>query len=121
MSKRIALLFAGQSGLEIYQRLILDAPRALRPGGWLIMELGFGSLNGVQEKWELRVTAAAYREYQRKWGDWEPKGNVLMLGAVKKNGGWSIDLDTGALGQGEGYITGKLFNFKPMACAEMPH
>src|SRR5437870_4315663 len=42
-------LFAGQSGLEIYERLVLDAPRVLRPGGWLIMELGFGSLNHVQE------------------------------------------------------------------------
>ncbi len=36
-------LFAGPTGLEIYERLIADAARVLRPGGWLIVELGFGS------------------------------------------------------------------------------
>jgi release factor glutamine methyltransferase len=35
-------LFGGPSGIEIYERLIADAPRVLRPGGWLIVELGFG-------------------------------------------------------------------------------
>ncbi len=35
-------LFAGQSGFEIYDRIVADAPRVLRPGGWLVMELGFG-------------------------------------------------------------------------------
>jgi release factor glutamine methyltransferase len=38
-------LFAGESGIEIYEGIVADAPRVLRPGGWLIMELGFGSLN----------------------------------------------------------------------------
>lgn len=33
-------LFAGESGLEIYERLIPEAARVLRPGGWLVMELG---------------------------------------------------------------------------------
>ena len=42
-------LFAGESGFEIYQRIVADAPRVLRPGGWLVMELGFGSLNRVTE------------------------------------------------------------------------
>ncbi|HWB83688.1 MAG TPA: peptide chain release factor N(5)-glutamine methyltransferase [Bryobacteraceae bacterium] len=40
-------LFGGETGLEIYARLVAEAPRVLRPGGWLIMELGFGSLDGV--------------------------------------------------------------------------
>jgi release factor glutamine methyltransferase len=35
-------LFAGQTGFEIYDRIVADAPRVLRPGGWLVMELGFG-------------------------------------------------------------------------------
>jgi len=35
-------LFAGPTGLEIYQRIVADAPRILRSGGWLVMELGFG-------------------------------------------------------------------------------
>ena len=41
-------LFAGQTGFEIYDRIAADAPRVLRPGGWLVMELGFGSLDYVQ-------------------------------------------------------------------------
>ena len=40
-------LFAGETGFEIYDRIVEDAPRVLRPGGWLILELGFGSLNHV--------------------------------------------------------------------------
>jgi release factor glutamine methyltransferase len=41
-------LFAGPTGLEIYQRIVADAPRVLRPGGWLVMELGFGCEAGVR-------------------------------------------------------------------------
>jgi release factor glutamine methyltransferase len=41
-------LFAGASGFEIYDRIVADAPRVLRPGGWLVMELGFGSLDHVK-------------------------------------------------------------------------
>ena len=41
-------LFAGASGFEIYDRIVTDAPRVLRPEGWLIMELGFGSLEHVK-------------------------------------------------------------------------
>jgi release factor glutamine methyltransferase len=35
-------LFGGERGFEIYDRIAADAPRVLRPGGWLILELGFG-------------------------------------------------------------------------------
>jgi release factor glutamine methyltransferase len=35
-------LFGGPTGLEVYRRIVDDAPRVLRPGGWLVMELGFG-------------------------------------------------------------------------------
>jgi release factor glutamine methyltransferase len=41
-------LFAGESGFELYQRIVRDAPRVLRPGGWLIMELGFGCAPRVE-------------------------------------------------------------------------
>jgi release factor glutamine methyltransferase len=41
-------LFAGPTGLEIYERLITDAPRVLRPGGWLLVELGYNSLEPVR-------------------------------------------------------------------------
>jgi release factor glutamine methyltransferase len=42
-------LFAGDSGLEIYQRFLQQAPLALTPGGRLFMELGYRSLDGVRE------------------------------------------------------------------------
>ena len=41
-------LFAGDTGFEIYDRIVADAPRVLRPGGRLIMELGFGSRDYVE-------------------------------------------------------------------------
>ena len=41
-------LFAGPTGLEMYQRLIGDAERVLRPGGWLLVELGYNSLEPVR-------------------------------------------------------------------------
>lgn len=42
-------LFAGASGLEIYQRLIACARSVVKPGGGLMMELGFQSLAGVRQ------------------------------------------------------------------------
>jgi release factor glutamine methyltransferase len=40
-------LFAGETGYEIYERIVADAPRVLGPGGWLVTELGFGSRDYV--------------------------------------------------------------------------
>jgi release factor glutamine methyltransferase len=40
-------LFAGESGVELYARIAADAVRVLRPGGWLIMELGFGTADRI--------------------------------------------------------------------------
>jgi release factor glutamine methyltransferase len=42
-------LFAGDSGFEIYRRLISGATAVLIPGGRLMMELGYQSLAGVRE------------------------------------------------------------------------
>ena len=42
-----AALFAGPTGFEIYERLVIDAERVLRPAGWLIMELGYHSRDRV--------------------------------------------------------------------------
>jgi release factor glutamine methyltransferase len=41
-------LFAGQTGLEIYQRLVAQAVAALRSGGALILELGYRSCDEVR-------------------------------------------------------------------------
>jgi len=42
-------LFGGPSGLEIYERMIPEAHRVLCPGGWLLFELGYNSLQPVRE------------------------------------------------------------------------
>jgi release factor glutamine methyltransferase len=41
-------LFAGSTGLEMYQRLVAEARRVLRPGGWLLLELGYNSVEPVR-------------------------------------------------------------------------
>ncbi len=52
-------LFAGETGFEIYDRIVATAPRVLRPGGWIVMELGFGARDhvaGLLESWqEMRI------------------------------------------------------------------
>jgi release factor glutamine methyltransferase len=50
-------LFGGPTGFEIYERLIAEARRVLKPGGWLVMELGYNSLEPVR-----RMLAAGWRE-----------------------------------------------------------
>ncbi len=41
-------LFGGESGNDIYARLAVEAERVLRPGGWVVLELGFGSEAAVR-------------------------------------------------------------------------
>jgi release factor glutamine methyltransferase len=45
---RVAL-FGGGDGLDVYRRLIPQAHAALRPGGLLAMELGFGQSETLLE------------------------------------------------------------------------
>jgi release factor glutamine methyltransferase len=47
-------LFGGPTGLEIYQRLMVEATRVLRPNGWLLLELGYNSLDPVRAMLEPR-------------------------------------------------------------------
>ena len=42
-------LFAGEDGLAVYRRLVPEAERLLRPGGWLVMELGDTSAEPVRD------------------------------------------------------------------------
>jgi len=42
-------LFAGEDGTSVYRRLIPDAARTLRPGGWLVLELGYNVASAVRE------------------------------------------------------------------------
>jgi release factor glutamine methyltransferase len=42
-------LFGGDSGLEHIDAVLTTASQALRPGGWLVMEFGFGQEDEVRE------------------------------------------------------------------------
>lgn len=41
-------VFCGTEGMDVYQRLIPQASEVLRPGGWLIMEIGYSSEEKVR-------------------------------------------------------------------------
>jgi release factor glutamine methyltransferase len=48
-------LFAGPTGLEVYKRLIPQAYKALKPGGWMLLEIGHGqsaALGELLHDWE---------------------------------------------------------------------
>ena len=71
-----------RDGFELYDRIVADAPRVLRPGGWLVMELGFGCADHVAallRGWDAvtvepdlagipRVIAASHRDPRRTRG-----------------------------------------------------
>ncbi|HWO02046.1 MAG TPA: peptide chain release factor N(5)-glutamine methyltransferase [Blastocatellia bacterium] len=40
-------LFAGADGLDFYRRLLLDTPRFLKPGGFIVLEIGFSQLESI--------------------------------------------------------------------------
>jgi release factor glutamine methyltransferase len=42
-------LFAGVDGLDIYRRLISAAPGVLVPGGFIVLEIGYGQARAVEE------------------------------------------------------------------------
>jgi release factor glutamine methyltransferase len=47
-------LFGGEQGLDIYRRLIPQAHRVLKPGGWLVMEIGYSQeqeIKGLLHDW----------------------------------------------------------------------
>jgi release factor glutamine methyltransferase len=53
-------VFAGHTGLEVIERLIPQAHEALKPGGWLVMEISGTIVNGVKDllrNWaDVRIT-----------------------------------------------------------------
>jgi len=54
-------LFAGEDGLYTIRRLIPQAAEALRPGGWLVMEIGYAqseTVRALMEDWEQVHSAA---------------------------------------------------------------
>jgi release factor glutamine methyltransferase len=53
-------VFSGVEGMDIYRRLIPQARAALKPGGWLVMEMGYSveqPVRALLEGWDnIRVT-----------------------------------------------------------------
>lgn len=43
-----AALYGGDDGLDVYRRLVPEAQRLLKPGGWLMMELGYAVVDAVR-------------------------------------------------------------------------
>lgn len=41
-------LFAGSDGMDVYRCLIPDAKKHLAPGGWLVMEIGYGQQAAIE-------------------------------------------------------------------------
>ena len=62
-------LFAGPGGLDCYRRLIPAAARALRTGGWLILEIGYKSRAAVEAlagpEWSRRVVESDLAGFER--------------------------------------------------------
>jgi len=54
-------VFSGREGMEIYRRLIPQAHDVLRPGGWLVAEIGYSEEDNVRNLlsgWsDIQVTA----------------------------------------------------------------
>jgi len=52
-------VFAAESGLEVYRRLVPQAREALKPGGWLVVEIGYSlaaAVHNLIKDWaEVRV------------------------------------------------------------------
>jgi release factor glutamine methyltransferase len=56
-----AALFGGADGLAFYQRLLMDGLRYLKPGGSLVVEIGYGQLDSItglvnRSLWKLADT-----------------------------------------------------------------
>ena len=56
-------LFGGEDGCAVYRRLVPGAARIVKPGGWLIMELGYNSRDAVEQL--LRAAAWRPPEFHR--------------------------------------------------------
>jgi release factor glutamine methyltransferase len=60
-------LFAGEDGLDIYRRLIPEAREHLLPGGWLVMEIGYGQRDAIETMLQSNGYAETHfvEDYQR--------------------------------------------------------
>jgi release factor glutamine methyltransferase len=59
----------GPFGLRIIQRLIQDAPRLLKPGGWLLFEVGLGQGEPMKQRLERQPLFDQVEAYTDENGD----------------------------------------------------
>lgn len=67
-------LDGGPDGLDAVRRLIAEAPSYLKPGGWLLIEIGFGQADAVREL----VRASGVLEYIEFKTDFAGIARVLV-------------------------------------------
>ena len=72
---------AGPYGLAIHQRVIADAARYLKPGAWLVMEIGLGQ----QRQIALLFSRIKRYEKERSWSD--KNGAPRVMGARLSSAG----------------------------------
>ena len=48
-------LFGGEDGLDVVRRIVADAPRFLKKGGYILIEIGFGQAAGVKELFDAEI------------------------------------------------------------------
>jgi len=70
----------GPLGIRILTRLAQEAPRYLRPGGWLAFEVGLGQGRGVRKRLEARGAWTDIAEYA------DASGEVRALAARRGTG-----------------------------------
>lgn len=49
LKEPLLALDGGTDGLDFYRRIFLEAPRYLKPGGYCMVEIGFGQLSAIKE------------------------------------------------------------------------
>jgi release factor glutamine methyltransferase len=59
-----ALRGGGSAGLEVIQRIISDAPRLLKPGGWLLVEIGERQSGVLREELEHNRDFSSFQFFE---------------------------------------------------------
>jgi release factor glutamine methyltransferase len=57
-------VFGGKEGLDIYHRLLPEAHEALRPGGWVVLEIGYTQQRAISELLETWAEVKFYPDLQ---------------------------------------------------------
>lgn len=64
-------LYGGADGFDVYRRLIPEAGRLLKPGGWLVMELGYKSAETVRAMLGEHAKLDQHAKPDQRWSEVE--------------------------------------------------